>query len=115
MTVFLFMMVEVHNSYEQRFKRKSRIEFYEIRIIIFYQWQKLILNYIGGTCRYIKDGINYHSRDCKKVDKKTAPVFNSHKSDHLFNFNSTSILCNELNYKRRRFGEMFYIKNPLIQ
>lgn len=70
-------------------------------------------SYIGQTSRYLKDRLREHKNDEKKFRLKTNPTaLVQHRQDtgHTFNFENTSILDRQENYKKRIISEMINIK-----
>lgn len=72
--------------------------------------------YIGQTKRYLKTRISEHIRSVRPTNlihntNKTALAEHFEKEQHQFNFDDTSVLAKQTNYKKRILNEMVEIQN----
>lgn len=66
-------------------------------------------SYIGQSSQTLKNRITQHKSDCRIGKNSCALVDHYQKFNHHFNFNETSVLQIENNYKKRLVYEMLHI------
>lgn len=69
--------------------------------------------YVGQTGRYLKQRLREHANDCKNfLTKRNPTALVEHKinTGHNFNFEKTTVIATESNYKKRLLQEMVSIK-----
>jgi hypothetical protein len=67
-------------------------------------------SYIGQSKQYLRNRINNHINDVKKLKNSTALSQHALDTGHKFNFNEAEVLDIEPNFQKRIFKEMIYIK-----